>query len=107
MLFTSPYPTESHKTLTVGNVKIGPSPTTSSKQGLYRHGIAGQAASQVWLDMGGQGVSVRGVPGSIPRGTTTFDNVSFKRERLQREDSEKVLGLIQGNFFLEELSRLV
>ena len=63
---------------TIGNVKIGLSPTTSSIQGLYRYGIAGRAASQVWLGMGVQGIGVRGVPGSIPGGTTTFDDVSFK-----------------------------
>ncbi len=28
----------------------------------------------------------RGVPGSIPGGTTPFDGVSFKRDRLERED---------------------
>ncbi len=56
--------------------KIGP--TTSSIQGLYRYGIAGGAASQVWLGMGVQGIGVGGVPGSIPGGTTTFDDVSFK-----------------------------
>ncbi len=66
----------------------------SSIQGLYRYGIAGQAASQVWFGMGVQGIGVRGVPGSIPGGTTTFDDVSFKWYRLEREDSEKVLGLM-------------
>ncbi len=43
--------------------------------------------------MGVQGIGVRGVPGSIPGGTTTFDDVSFEWDRLEREDSEKVLGL--------------
>ena len=41
---------------------------------MYR--IAGWAASQAWRGMGGQGIGVRGVPGSIPGGTTTFDAVS-------------------------------
>ncbi len=43
--------------------------------------------------MGGQGIGVRGGPGSIPGGITPFDGVSFKCER---EDYEKVLhvGLI-------------
>ena len=36
---------------------------------------------------------VRGVLGSIPGRTTTFDGVNFKLDRLEREDSEKVLGL--------------
>ncbi len=62
-------------------------------QGLYTYRIAGRAASQVWLGLGGQGIGVRGVPGSIPGGTTTFDGVSFKWDKLEREDSEKVLGL--------------
>ena len=44
---------------TIGNVKIGLSPTTSSIQGLYRYGIAGRAASQSWLGMGGGGIRVR------------------------------------------------
>ncbi len=66
----------------------------SSVQGLYRYRIAGRAASQAWLGMGGQGIGVRGVPGSIPWETTTFDGVSFKWDRLKREDSEKVLGLM-------------
>ena len=38
----------------------------SAIQGLYTYGIAGRAASQSWLGMGGQGIGVRGVPGSIP-----------------------------------------
>ncbi len=63
---------------TIGNVKIGLSPTMSSIEGLYTYGIAGRAASQSWLGMGGQGIGVRGVPGSIPGGTTPFDGVSFK-----------------------------
>ncbi len=50
-------------------------------------------ASQAWLGMGGQGIGVLGVPGSIPGGATTFDGVSFKWDRLEREDSQKVLGL--------------
>ncbi len=49
---------------TRGNVKIGP--TTSSIQGLYRYGIAGRAASQSLLGMGGRGIGVRGVPGANP-----------------------------------------
>ncbi len=65
----------------------------SSIQGLYTYGIAGRAESQAWLGMGGQGIGVRGVPGSILGETTTFDGVSFKWDRLEREDSEKVLGL--------------
>ncbi len=48
----------------------------------------GSVTSVAW-HMGGQGIGVRGVPG----GTTTFDGVSFKWDRLEREDSEKVLGL--------------
>ncbi len=71
---------------TLGNVKIGLSPTTSSIQGLYMYRIAGRAASQLWLGMGGQGIDVRGVPGSITGGTTPFDGVSFKWDRLERED---------------------
>ncbi len=55
---------------TRGNVKLGPSPTTSSIQGLYRYVIAGRAASQLWLGMGGRGIGVRGVLGSNPGGTT-------------------------------------
>ncbi len=43
------------------------------------YGIAGRAASQSWLGMGGRGIGVRGVPGSNPGGgTTPFDGVSFK-----------------------------
>ncbi len=63
---------------TIGNVKIVLSPTTSSIKGLCTNANAALAASQSWLGMGGQGISVRGVPGSIPRGTTPFDGVSFK-----------------------------
>ncbi len=43
--------------------------------------------------MGGQGIGMQGVPGSIPGGTTTFNGISLKWDRLEREDSEKVLGL--------------
>ena len=50
----------------------------SSMPGLYTYGIAGRAASYAWLGMGGQGIGVQWVPGSIPGGTTTFDGVSFK-----------------------------
>ncbi len=39
---------------------------------MHVYGIAGRAASQAWLGMGGQGIGVRGVPGSIPGGTTAF-----------------------------------
>ena len=42
------------------------------------YGIAARAVSRVWLGMGGQEIGVRGVPGSIPGGTTTFDGVNFK-----------------------------
>ncbi len=63
-------------------------------EGVYGKKFRGRAASQAWLGMGGQGIGVRGVPGSNPGGTTTFDGVSFKWDRLEREDSEKVLGLI-------------
>ncbi len=67
-------------------------------QGLFKYGSAGRAASQSWLGMGGQGIGVRGVLGSIPGGTTTFDGVSFKwdRNELEMEDSEKVWGLNWG-----------
>ncbi len=41
--------------------------------------------------MGGQGIGVRGVPGTILEGTTTFDGVSFKWDRLEREDSVRVI----------------
>ncbi len=41
--------------------------------------------------MGGKGIGVRGLPGSIPGGTTTFDGVSL--QWLERKNSEKVLGL--------------
>ncbi len=68
--------------------------TTTSTQGLYTYRIAAWAASQPWLGMGGQGICVREVPGSIPGGITHFDGVSFKWDRLvERKDSEKVSGL--------------
>ena len=53
---------------------------------------AGRATSQSWLGMGGQGIGVRGVLGPIPWGTTPFDSVTFKWDRLEREDREKLLG---------------
>ncbi len=43
--------------------KIVPSPNTSSTQGLHGYGNAGRAASQVWRDMGDQGLRMRGVTG--------------------------------------------
>ncbi len=52
----------------------------SSIQGLCRYGIAGGAASQSWLGMGGRGIGVRGVPGSNPGGTTPFLMVSVSNE---------------------------
>ena len=42
------------------------------------YGITAQAASQAWFGMGGQGIGVLLVPGSIPGGTTPFVGVSFK-----------------------------
>ncbi len=49
----------------------------------------------MWLGIGGQGIGVQEVPGSITMGTTPFNGVSFKGyDRLEREDSKKVLGLI-------------
>ena len=63
----------------------------SSIQGLYTYGIAGQAVSQAWLGMSGQGIGVRGVPGSILGGNHQFWCCQF-----QKDDSEKVLGLRAG-----------
>ena len=65
----------------------------SSIQSLYMYGIVARAASQAWLGMDGQGIGVQGVQGSIPGGTTPFDGVSFKWERLESEDKKKVLRL--------------
>ncbi len=94
-IYTSkPLPHWISQNTTVGNVKIGP--TTSSIQGLYTYVIAGRAASQVWLGIGGQGIDLRAwVPGSIPGGHHHFLWCQFqiKWDRLEREDGEKVLGL--------------
>ena len=75
---------------TIGNVKIGPttSPTTSSIQGLCMYEIAGRAASQLWLGMGGQGIGVRGVLGSIPAGNHPCWWCQF--QKLEREDRENL-----------------
>ncbi len=60
-------------------MKIFLSLTMSSTVGLYEHGNAGQAASQVWCAMGGQGLGVREIRGSNPGGTPPlFVCVSFK-----------------------------
>ncbi len=52
----------------------------SSIHCLYTYRIAAQAVLQAWLGMGGKGIGVRGVQGSIQGegGTTPFDGVSFK-----------------------------
>ncbi len=66
--------------------KLVSSLNMSSIQGLYMYGM-----SHALLGMGGQAIGVRGVLGSIPGGTRPFDGVSFNWDRLEREDSEKVL----------------
>ncbi len=92
----NPNPTKSHKKTTVGNVKI--SPNMSSVQGQYTYGIIARAASQARFGMGGQGTVVWGVPGSILEKTPFFDGISIKWDRLQKEDSEKVLRSILYQF---------
>ena len=52
----------------VGNQEIGPSPSTSSTRGLYMYKMAAWAELQVWFSMGGWGIGVWGVSGSIPGG---------------------------------------
>ena len=56
------------------------SPNMSTHQSLYGYGNAGQAASQAWCGMGGQGFGfgVQGVRGSNPAGYLPFLEVSLQ-----------------------------
>ncbi len=70
--------TEFHKILTVGNVKIGLSPTHRYRA-YTRTELLPRTASQAWLGMGGQVIGVRGALSSIP-GEPSLLMVSVSKE---------------------------